>query len=145
MLKKIFVVVIVALYFIPIVLADSRLIPQELSLEYKTEVERTIKAEIPKTKRDINIVYKEVKTEQNPYIKRSIAETGITSVLFEFYKNLADITNKYATKKLSLPDTDWYLTIKTCLAPYLKENDINTKPIDNLLKYAEKKQKKIKI
>ena len=58
---------------------------------------------------------------------------------------LIDITEKYVEIKKDIPSTDYYIVLKNTLSPYLKENNINTSKINSLLKYAEKKQKKLKL
>ena len=77
------------------------------------------------------------------YIKQVTIEQGINSLLFTFFMDLINITDKYIAIKKDLPATDYYLVLKDIIIPYLEQNSINTKKIDSLLKYANKKQVKL--
>ena len=118
-------------------------IPADLKSKYKAEIEYTIKAEIPKAEQAINNIELEIKKEKNPYNRQTIVDYGITSILFNFYMQLVNITDKYIKIKQDIPSTDWYIELKKSITPLLIDNNINTKNIDSLLNYANKKQKEL--
>ena len=115
-------------------------IPANLRSKYKAEIEYTIKSEVPKSKQDIKNIELEIKKEKNPYNRQTIIDYGITSILFDFYMQLVNITNKYIEIKEDIPPTDWYMELKESITPHLIKNNIDTRRIDSLLDYADKKQ-----
>ena len=123
--------------------AEYKPVPQNLKLKYKTEIEYTIKSEIPKSKKAIKNIESEIKKETNPYNRQTIVNYGITSILFDFYMQLVNVTNKYVEIKQDIPPTDWYMELKESITPHLTDNNINTRRIDSLLDYANKKQKEL--
>ena len=143
LLKKIILLLFILFYFSLSSFAEYKPIPQNLKSKYKTEIESTIKTEIPKSKKAIKNVESEIKKEKNPYNRQTIIDYGITSILFDFYMQLIDVTNKYVEIKQDKPSTDWYIELKESITPYLMDNNINTRRIDSLLNYANKKQKEL--
>jgi len=118
-------------------------IPANLRSKYKAEIEYTIKSEVPKSKQAIKNIELEIKKEKNPYSRQTIIDYGITCILFDFYMQLVNITNKYIEIKKDIPPTDWYIELKESISPYLIKNNIDTRHIDSLLNYAIKKQKEL--
>lgn len=141
--KKIILLIFILFYFSLSSFAEYKPVPQNLKLKYKTEIEYTINSEIPKSKKAIKNIELEIKKEKNPYNRQTIVNLGITSILFDFYMQLVNVTNKYVEIKQDLPSTDWYIELKESITPHLIGNDINTKRIDSLLNYANKKQKEL--
>ena len=139
-MKRCFLSILTMLFILPTIYADYRPIPKTLQLEYKKEIEQVIKVELPKRRKAINNVKYEIAKEKNPYVRQTIIDYGITSILFDFYSQLIDTTDKYVSIKESLPATDWYIDLKKYITPYLKDNNINTSRINTLLDYAEKEQ-----
>ena len=123
--------------------AEYKPIPQDLKSAYKKEIEFTIKKEAPKSKKLIDDITKKINSEKNPYNKQTLIDYGITSILFDFYMQLTNVTNKYVEIKQDIPATDWYIELREFINPYLKDNNINIKTINSLLIYAERKQLKI--
>ena len=142
-IKKIILLLLILFHFSLSSFAEYKPISQNLKLKYKAEIEYTIKKEIPKSKRAIKNIESEIKKEKNPYNRQTIIDYGITSILFDFYMQLVDVTNKYIEIKQNITPTDWYMELKESITPYLMDNNINTRRIDSLLNYANKKQKEL--
>ena len=139
-IKKIFFTLFILFNFSLLSFAEYKPIPQDLKSAYKKEMEFTIKKEVPKSKKLINNIKREINSEKNPYNKQTIIDYGIASILFDFYMQLADVTNKYVEIKQDIPATDWYIELKEFINPYLKDNNINVRTINSLLIYAKRKQ-----
>lgn len=138
---KNFIIILLVLICINVpAFSDYHTFPKDLSLQYKSEIEDIINKEIPLTKHSIKNVLNEAKREKNDYNRQLIIEQGIAINLFEFYKKLINATEKYVPINEYLPASDWYGELKKNLDPYLKNNNINVKKINKLLKYAEQKQ-----
>ena len=121
-------------------LAVYKPIPTEYSKQYKNEIEKTVKYQIPIAKKSINSIFKEVKTEENSYIKTVTIEQGVNSVIFDFYLALIDVTNKYINIKQDIQPTDWYGDLEVIITPYLNDNHVDISKINSFLDYAQKKQ-----
>ena len=121
-------------------LAVYKPVPKEFSKQYKNEIEKTVKYQIPIAKKSINSIFKEVKTEENSYIKTVTIEQGINSVIFDFYLALIDVTDKYINIKQDIQPTDWYGDLKVTISPYLNDNHVDISKINSFLDYAQKKQ-----
>ena len=139
-IKKILFTLFILFNFSLLSFAEYKPIPQNLKSAYKKEMEFTIKKEVPKSKKLINNISREINSEKNPYNKQTIIDYGIASILFDFYMQLADVTNKYVEIKQDIPATDWYIELKEFINPYLKDNNINVRTINSLLIYAKRKQ-----
>ena len=121
-------------------LAVYKPVPKEFSKQYKNEIEKTVKYQIPIAKKSINSIFKEVKTEENSYIKTVTIEQGVNSVIFDFYLALIDVTDKYINIKQDIQPTDWYGDLKVTILPYLNDNHVDISKINSFLDYAQKKQ-----
>ena len=121
-------------------LAVYKPIPIEYSKQYKNEIEKTVKYQIPIAKKSINSIFKEVKTEENSYIKTVTIEQGVNSVIFDFYLALIDVTDKYINIKQDIQPTDWYGDLEVIITPYLNDNHVDISKINSFLDYAQKKQ-----
>lgn len=124
-------------------LAGYKPIPAEEKNNFKIEMIKTINSEIPNVKRNINNVVHSYYTETDESTKYTIKSIGIDTEIFNFYMKIIDIINKYIEIKQDLPHTDFYPIIDDLVTQYLKNNDISTKKIDKLIKFAEKKQNKL--
>ena len=117
---------------------------------YKFEIEKTIKKEIPKTKK---LIDKEFSNAQKAYKKylndnnkmRNIEEyvflmqdyqRGIESYEVIFLSKLIDITAKYNNVENKIPATDYAGTLFDFLQPYFKENNINYEKYTELSEYV---------
>ena len=143
MQKKIILLLFILFNFSISSFAEYKPIPQNLKLKYKKEVEYTIKLEVPKSKQAIKDIELENKKEKNQYNRQTIIDYGITTILFDFYMQLVNITNKYKEIKEDIQPTDWYIELKESITPYIIDNNIDTKRIDSLLEYEKKKQKEL--
>lgn len=142
-IKKLLLLLFFLFNFSLISFAEYKPIPQDLKSKYKKEIEKVIKSEIPKSKQAIKNIESEIKNEKEPYNRQTIIDYGITSILFNFYMQLIDVTNKYVEIKEDIPPTDWYIELKESITPYFIDNSINIKHIDSFLNYANKKQKEL--
>ena len=123
------------------IITNCRAISRDL--QYKKEIDAVIKKQIPYSKKQIKSIIKEIKSEENIYVKRVLIEQGINSVMLEFYIKLAGVTNKYFDINKDMPNTDYYADIKSVINPYLENNGADVLKIDTFLKYADKQQKLI--
>ena len=142
-IKKFLLLLFIIAYNIPAIYAEYKPILNNLQSSYKKEIEQVINREVPKSKQAIKNIEFEIKKEKNPYNRQTIIDYGITSILFDFYTQLINVTENYSNIKQSIPPTDCYMELKESITPYFIDNNINTKRIDSLLDYANKKQKEI--
>ena len=141
--KVLLLLLFIIVYNIPAIYAEYTPIPNNLKSSYKKEIEQVINKEVPKSKLAIKNIEFEIKKEKNPYNRQTIIDYGITSILFDFYTQLINVTEKYSNIKQSIPPTDWYIELKESITPYFIDNNINSKRIDALIDYANRKQKEI--
>ena len=143
-MKKILIAVLFIFFCLP-VLAEYKPIPKELSVQYKKEIEQLIKTQVPIAKKNIDNVFKEVELEKDEYEKVLKIEYSMDGVLFDLYKFLINITEKYVGKdKVYISeDGDTLSILFEALTPYLKDNRINSSKIYSLIKYAQKRQKEL--
>ena len=139
-MKPLLIILILILFIALPAFSEYKPINKEYSLQYKNEIEKIIKKQVPASKEAINGIFLEIEKEQNQYVKLVIIEQGINSILFDFYIELINITDKYTDIKKDIPATDWYGDLKNIIYPYLIDNNINVEDINALLKYANKKQ-----
>ncbi len=119
-------------------------IPESKSNEYKIGVELIIDKETPLVKKSIKRLFNEIKKENNAYNRQLLVEQGIPTILFEFYQKLINTTNEYTKISDDLPNTDWYEELQSLLGKYFKENHIDERKLNALLKYANRKQLQLK-
>ena len=123
--------------------ADYKPIPKELSKQYKKEIENTIKTEF-------NIRYNNIKTYDNqilaakPENRYIVIDMGLQSEIFDFYMALINITDKYINIKENISTTDFWIILSEIMEPYFKDNNINTRLVDKLILYSEKKEQYLK-
>ncbi len=121
-------------------------IEKSRSEQYRKEIVNSINSQIPIRKKEILNVFSDVAKEQDPYDKDLKIEYGINGVLFDFYNELIDITEKYVGKgKITekfIPNDDVFQS-HWALIPYLKDNKINASKILSFIKFAQKKQKEL--
>ncbi len=144
-MKKLLIIFLLLFLILP---AMGEYIPIEKSKsrEYKKEIIESINSQIPIRKKEILNVFNEVEKEQDPYEKNLIIEYGVDGVLFDFYNELIDITEKYTGKdnvSKNAIEGDSSGLLFEVLIPYLKDNRINTSKILLFIKFAQKEQKKL--
>ncbi len=139
-MKKFLLFICITIFLCLPVFAKYQPIPQKYSIQYRNEINKTIKYQIPISKKNIIDVFKEIENEENIYIKNYLIEQGINSIIFEFYTELINVTNKYVNIKNDIPPTDWYGDLEKILIPYLEDNNINKSKINSFINFAKNKQ-----
>ena len=145
-MKKAF---IIFLFIFLSAFANYQPIPDDFKKEYKEEITQIINFQIPLAKKEIDNIFNEVENEKDPYEKILKIEYSIDGIFFDFYWYLIDITEKYIGKnhivnELEInggDDNPW--TLHDIIMPYLLDNKINISKIYQLIKYGQKKQKKL--
>ncbi len=138
-MEKILILFTVFFTFCLSAFAEYKPIPKELSKQYKTEMEKVIKKEYKVRFNNIKNYDKHILAEE-PESRYTAIDMGLQSEIFYFIISLIDITNKYTNIKEDIPITDCWIDIYDVLLPYLKDNNINTKPINKLIRYSEEKE-----
>ena len=119
--------------------AEYKPIPKHLSKQYKKEMEQIIKQKYSDhfdRIKNYDKVIKNIKPE-NRY---TYIDVGIQSEIFEFLMALIYTTDTYSNILNEIPTTDFWPKLYDILYPYLQNNDINTRLIDKLIKYSNKKE-----
>lgn len=114
-----------------------------LGKKYKTEIEKIINDEYPKSIQEIDKVFEDFEKETNPYLKKNIIDYGISEVVFYFYQKLLHKTNEYTNLNLEELETDWEGDLMIMLYPYLKNNKVNMRKINAFNNYADKKREEL--
>ena len=142
-MKKILSILISILFITIHVFAEYKPIPQNCSIKFSEEINKTLKKQIPISKKEINNIILEIENEKNSYERSYLISDGINSVLFKFYMELINIADKYVNIKSTIPATDGYGALQEVITPYLNANNIEIKKINEFIKYAETKQIKL--
>ena len=117
----------------------------EHNSQYVKEINKVINAQIPIAKKRIKVIEKEFKAEQNTDKKTALIEQGIDDVLYDFFTELINTTDKYMNIKSAMPTADSYGDLQILVRPYLESNNINIKKVDKLDDYAHKKYCNLKL
>ena len=139
-MKKLLILFTILFSFCLSAYAEYKPISKELSNQYKAEMEKVIKKEYKVRFNNIKNYDKHILAEE-PESRYTAIDMGLQSEVFYFIISLIDITNKYTNIKEDIPITDCWIDVYDVLLPYLKDNNINTKPIDKLLIYSEEKER----
>ena len=157
-MKKFFVIICLIFISLP-VRAEYRPIPKELSKQYKAEMEQIINEGYPQVIRNIDKLFKEASTlykmvrkygyysnhQMNVINLKLIYEICIPTSELDLYSVLIQTTQeKYLGIKYIPLSTDWIGPSENYLKPYFKDNNINTKKLDNIIKYENRKNKTVK-
>ena len=153
-MKKIFILLILFLFFAMPCFAEYKPIPKELSKQYRKEVTRIIDKEYLKTINEIKKITSEahemyLKVLQNKDLYNTKYITNnfdiiIDSPEFYMYVKIIDLTNKYINiKEDEALATGWSGTLRDFLSPYFKDNDIKTDKLDTVSSLAGECQQKI--
>lgn len=153
-------IVFLCLFFLSIPSwAEYKPIPKELSKQYKAEVEQIINESYPQVIKNIDTFFKEATSLYKKILKHGyysnnqmnvinltlIYENCIPAAELKLYSTLMQITQeKYIGIKYTPIGTDWVSPIEKYLAPYFKDNNINTKKLNNIIKYENRKNKIVK-
>ena len=116
-----------------------------LGKNYRQEVIEFIEKEIPIYIKKIDNVENEIKNEKDPWVRAVMIDNSVDGVLFDFYMDLINITEKYSGKdsvRNAIPPTDFSELLREALIPYLDKNKTNaSEKINSLVKYAISKEK----
>lgn len=136
--------------------AEYKPIPQNLSKQYKADIERIIDEEYPKALKQVDKIYNEaykkyLKVLHNPknidiYMDFATCnyDTAVDTPAFNLFDKLIDITNKYISfNKYEIPPVDYSGALYDFMEPYFKDNYIDTSKIDSLAKYSNNYYHKI--
>ncbi len=143
-MKKLFIIFLSLFLFVPLAMGEYIPIEKNRSKEYRKEITESINSQIPIRKKETLDVFNKVEREQDQYEKNLIIEYGIDGVLFDFYNELIDITEKYAGKgkiRGNFIENDDVWQLHYALIPYLKDNRISASKILSFVKFAISKQK----
>ena len=124
---------------------------------YKSQIERTIEEEFPKTKKLIDIEVANAKKTYKKYHKDKNKKEKIDEYIFImqgyqrgieayetiFVSKLIDVTANFNDIENKIPATDFAGTMFNFLLPYFQENNIDYKKYNELSKYASIKIKEI--
>ena len=128
--------------------------PQET---YKSQIEKTIEEEYPKTKKLIDIEFTNAKETYKKYRKDKNRQENFDEYVFSmqdyqrgieafetiFASKLIDVTRNFSDIENKIPATDFAGTLYDFLKPYFNENNINYKKCDKLSEYTAIKIKEI--
>ncbi|MEE3350104.1 MAG: hypothetical protein VZR09_08700 [Candidatus Gastranaerophilaceae bacterium] len=142
-MKRLLIVFIFSAFFL--LLSAHCSFANEDNKEYIKEINQVINFRIPIAKRQIKEIEKEFKTEQNADKKQVLIEQGIDEVLFNFYMELINTTDKYMNIKQTMPVPNWHGDLQIFMEPYLKNYGVNIQKTDKLNDYAHKKYCKLKL
>ncbi len=156
-MKKLFVLILIIFLGSP-VFAEYVPIPEHLSKQYKKEMECIINKEYPKAIKNVdNYVKKAIKyynrvqtygcysdNEMNVINLNLMYEHEIGAE-FDIYKKLIKITlEKYLNQNYTTFTANWAGPYIDFLEPYLKDNNVNIKKINDIIEYEIKKHRIIK-
>ena len=133
MKKLLFLISLLFLFCLPATAAYIP-IPQELSKQYKTEMEQIINKNYKKAINNIDEYYKEVKrTHYEP-------EVSIYDLSLFIYVDLMKTTQeKYLNMEYNPSGTDSINPASVFLYQYFIDNNVNTKKLDEIHQYARSK------
>lgn len=152
-MKKLFLIVCLIIIFCDCAFAEYKPIPQNLSNQYKYEIEHIINKEYPHIIKNIDDMVKDAERLKNKiykygyntedYIKLAlIPETNIPSADLDLYGKLLQVTNeKYLGIKYKPLGTDSVNPIDDILSAYFIDNNVNRYKLNKILLYENKKIK----
>lgn len=157
-MKRILLLILFIFLCLP-VFADYQPIPKQLSAKYKAEMENIINNEYPLAIQKVD----EYVNEANTYYKRVLLkgynsdnqmnainlnllyENGFPTADLDIYSKLMKVTQeKYLKVNYSPIATDWVTPYADFMQPYFKDNNVNTKKLDEIVNYESKQSKVVK-
>ena len=151
-MKKLFILFVSFIFLCLPAFAEYKPIPDNLKEQYKNEVEQTINNKYKTILKQIDNIHTDaknkyliVKKNKDTYIDFAAAnfDTAVFTPIFDLLSDIISITQKYTDLEPNIPATDYTGALYDFLDPYFSDNNIDTSKIDNLSKYARKKQIKI--
>ena len=146
-MNKIFIVILSPFLYCMPAFAEYIPIPQNLSKQYKAEMEQIIDEEYPKIIKNINDYVNYVKSNYDKIKKTNyptdcylLPEVSIYDLDISLYSKFIKTTQeKYLGIKYEQIGTDDSSSLQTYIYPYLVDNNINIKKLKKLGSYAKKK------
>ena len=152
-MKKFIITLLSLLFFCVPAIAEYKPIPENLSKQYKTEIEQIIDEEYPIVIKKIDNEVKDAKRIRDKilesgfniedYINLSlIPETCIPSSDLDLYGKMLKVTQeKYLGMEYKPIGTDSVNPIDDILSPYFRDNNVNRSKLTKILLYENKKIK----
>lgn len=152
-MKKFIITLLSLLFFCVPAMAEYKPIPENLSKQYKTEMEQIIDEEYPIVIKKIDNEVKDAKRIRDKilesgfniedYINLSlIPETCIPSSDLDLYGKMLKVTQeKYLGMEYKPIGTDSVNPIDDILSPYFRDNNVNRSKLNKILLYENKKIK----
>ncbi len=152
-MKKFIITLLSLLFFCVPAMAEYKPIPENLSKQYKTEMEQIIDEEYPIVIKKIDNEVKDAKRIRDKilesgfniedYINLSlIPETCIPSSDLDLYGKMLKVTQeKYLGMEYKPIGTDSVNPIDDILSPYFRDNNVNRSKLTKILLYENKKIK----
>ena len=142
-MKKIIVVILILLFSLSVFISYDKHFKYYLGKEYKNEITLLLENEIPKSMKEVDGLFKKIENEKDSLDKKNLADLGINTILFDFYSELIEVTQKYTDIKKDLPNTDFDVDLIMVLYPYLKANNVDIKKLKSFLDYCDTMQTEI--
>ena len=152
-MKKFIITLLSLLFFCVPAMAEYKPIPENLSKQYKTEMEQIIDEEYPIVIKKIDNEVKDAKRIRDKilesgfniedYINLSlIPETCIPSSDLDLYGKMLKVTQeKYLGMEYKPIGTDSVNPLDDILSPYFRDNNVNRNKLTKILLYENKKIK----
>ena len=152
-MKKFIITLLSLLFFCVPAMAEYKPIPENLSKQYKTEMEQIIDEEYPIVIKKIDNEVKDAKRIRDKilesgfniedYINLSlIPETCIPYSDLDLYGKMLKVTQeKYLGMEYKPIGTDSVNPIDDILSPYFRDNNVNRSKLTKILLYENKKIK----
>ena len=148
-LMKRFILLILFLCLCLPVFAEYKPIPVELSAQYKKDIERTIDKGYSKSIKNVDSFTREATVLYNRILRKGyysnnqmdvinltlLYENCLPSAEIDLYASMYKITRQYLNEKYTPIPTDSVVSYEDFLKPYLIDNKVNTKKLDDIVKY----------
>ena len=155
-MKKILILCFIFIFAFNCYAKDYKL-SQELQNQYRNEIYKTIKNELPKTKNKINKEFLNAQKTYEKFLRDKNKSKNIDKYIFKiqdyqkgietyetvFISGLIDITNKYKDINSDMPPTDFSGTLIEFIIPYFEANNIDFSQINELDSYSANRIKKL--
>lgn len=148
-LMKRFILLILFLCLCLPVFAEYKPIPVELSAQYKKDIERTIDKGYSKSIKNVDSFTREATALYKRILKNGyysnyqmdvinltlLYENCLPSSEFDLYASMYKTTQQYLNEKYTPIPTDSVASYEDFLKPYLIDNKVNTKKLDDIVIY----------
>lgn len=147
-MKRIFILILFLCLCLP-VFAEYKPIPPELSTQYKKDIERIIDKGYPKSIKKVDSFTREATTLykrilKNGYYSNNQMDVINLTLLYEnclpasdidLYASMYKVTQQYLNMNYAPLSTDSVASYEEFLQPYLVNNKIDTKKLNDIVKY----------